>query len=58
MSNLQKLWLAEFIFGEKGTLQTFIMLESGMMEVKFVDNGGNHHHVGISKRGFLKTFDL
>lgn len=57
MSTLQKIWIAEFIFGEKGTLQSLLVHERGGMEVKFFDNGGNFHHILITDYGSIQPID-
>jgi len=58
MTQSQKIWIAEFIFGiNKGQLQSLKMHETGQMEVKFFDNGGNFHHQVINVDGTLQTWE-
>jgi hypothetical protein len=57
MSLSQKLWIAEFIFGNNGQLQSLTMHETGQMVVKFFDNGGNFHHIVVGESGKVQTWE-
>jgi len=57
MTLSQKVFVAEFIFGNKGQLQSLKMHETGQMEIKCFDNGGNFHHIIVNTDGTVQTWE-